>query len=80
MMVTFADSTETIYKSRRQTIKPREVLSRIAGGLSHRYRLKNVSLYIKEQEKHHQTLSFKDEFVRLLERHHIEYDDQYLWR
>jgi len=38
-----------------------------------------VSLYIKDQEKHHHTLSFKDEFVRLLERHHIEYDDQYLW-
>jgi len=38
-----------------------------------------VSLYIKDQEKHHQTLSFKEEFVRLLKRHHIEYDDQYIW-
>jgi len=38
-----------------------------------------VSLYIKDQEKHHKTLSFKDEFVKLLKHHHIEYDDQYLW-
>lgn len=38
-----------------------------------------VVKYIKEQEKHHRDLSFKDEFVRILNRHQIEYNEQYLW-
>ena len=38
-----------------------------------------VIRYVKEQEKHHRTLSFKDEFIRLLERHQVEYDERYIW-
>ena len=38
-----------------------------------------VIQYIKEQENRHRTLSFKDEFIRLIELHHIAYDNQYLW-
>ena len=39
-----------------------------------------VKAYIENQHEHHHTLSFQDEFVRLLEKHGIEYDPQYLWK
>ncbi len=35
--------------------------------------------YVKKQENHHRTLSFKDEFVLILKRHEVEYDERYLW-
>ena len=35
--------------------------------------------YIRNQEKHHETLTFQQEFRRLLERHGIEYDERYVW-
>ena len=36
--------------------------------------------YVKNQANHHQKLSFRDEFTLILERHQVEYDEQYLWR
>ena len=41
--------------------------------------LSTVIRYVKEQEKHHRSFSFKDEFIRLLKRHQVEYDGRYLW-
>ena len=41
--------------------------------------LPGVIRYVNEQENHHRTLSFKDEFVLFLKRHRIEYDDRYIW-
>jgi REP element-mobilizing transposase RayT len=38
-----------------------------------------VRRYIQEQEQHHRGQSYQDEFRALLERHGIEYDEQYLW-
>jgi REP element-mobilizing transposase RayT len=38
-----------------------------------------VVRYVKEQEKHHSNLSFKEEFIRILKRHQVEYNEQYLW-
>jgi REP-associated tyrosine transposase len=38
-----------------------------------------VRQYIQQQEAHHRGLSYQDEFRALLERHGIEYDEQYLW-
>jgi REP element-mobilizing transposase RayT len=38
-----------------------------------------VVQYIKEQEKHHRKLSFKEEFIRILKLHGVEYDERYLW-
>ncbi len=35
--------------------------------------------YVKEQENHHETLSFKDEFILILKRHQVQYDERYLW-
>jgi len=35
--------------------------------------------YVRTQEEHHRKLSFKEEFVALLKKHGIEYDERYLW-
>jgi hypothetical protein len=38
-----------------------------------------VREYIANQEAHHRTISFQEEFVRFLKRHGIEYDERYIW-
>ena len=35
--------------------------------------------YIKNQELHHRKMSFQEEFVVLLNKHRIAYDERYLW-
>lgn len=39
----------------------------------------HVVQYIKTQAQHHQKLSFQDEFVLLLKRHGVTYEEKYLW-
>ena len=39
-----------------------------------------VSRYIKNQVEHHRKITFKDEFIKLLEKHGIEYDEKLLWQ
>ena len=41
--------------------------------------LLEVGRYIHGQEEHHRMVSFKEEFIRLLEEHKIEFDERYLW-
>lgn len=41
--------------------------------------LGQVSNYINSQEEHHKKLSFQDEFRKLLIKHRIEYDENYVW-
>lgn len=41
--------------------------------------LELVKDYIEGQEKHHQKISFQDEFRTLLKRYDIESDEKYLW-
>jgi REP element-mobilizing transposase RayT len=38
-----------------------------------------VQKYIATQEEHHRTVSFKEEFLQLLRRHEIEFDERYVW-
>ena len=38
-----------------------------------------VQRYIVDQQRHHQRVSFKEEFIALLNAHGIEYDERYLW-
>jgi len=40
----------------------------------------NVIGYINNQAKHHRHRDFKSEFIELLERHEVEYDERYIWR
>ena len=42
-------------------------------------RLDTIAAYIQGQEAHHQTETFQEEFLKLLKRHRIEYDERYLW-
>ena len=35
--------------------------------------------YIDNQEEHHKTVSFQDEFRALLRKYNIEYDEKYVW-
>jgi REP element-mobilizing transposase RayT len=35
--------------------------------------------YIKKQAEHHRKRPFEEEFLALLQRHGIEYDERYLW-
>ena len=36
--------------------------------------------YIRDQQKHHEKMTFREELKRLLDRHKIEYDERYLDR
>ena len=38
-----------------------------------------VIKYVRNQESHHRKRTFQEEFVALLDRHGIEYDERYLW-
>ena len=44
-----------------------------------RRNLQSVIDYIRDQESHHRTSSFQEEYLALLEKHEIEYDERYLW-
>ena len=35
--------------------------------------------YIKNQEQHHRKVSFQEEFLLLLKKHNVAYDERYLW-
>jgi REP element-mobilizing transposase RayT len=41
--------------------------------------LERTREYIRNQEEHHRKMSFKEEFLTLLRKHGIEYDEHYLW-
>jgi putative transposase len=36
--------------------------------------------YISNQAEHHRTRTFQDEYLKLLQKHGIEYDPKYLWK
>ena len=38
-----------------------------------------VTQYISDQEGHHRKMTFQEEFLALLKKHRIEYDERYLW-
>ena len=41
--------------------------------------VEGVAKYIAQQETHHRTVSFQEEYRKLLESHGIEYDEGYVW-
>ena len=41
--------------------------------------LPEVTRYIANQTQHHGMRSYQEEFIALLEKHDIEYDERYLW-
>ncbi|HEY2416146.1 MAG TPA: IS200/IS605 family transposase [Pirellulaceae bacterium] len=43
---------------------------------SNRDQVKN---YVANQEEHHRKMTFQDEYRAMLVRHHIEFDERYVW-
>jgi REP element-mobilizing transposase RayT len=41
--------------------------------------LETITNYIKNQKEHHRRRSFQEEFLMLLKKHRIEFDERYLW-
>ena len=41
--------------------------------------LDRIIQYIKDQEVHHRKMTFQEEFLALLKKHCVEYDERYLW-
>ena len=44
--------------------------------ISHR---QDTIAYIQNQVEHHRTRTFQEEFITILKKHHIEYDERYIW-
>ncbi len=44
-----------------------------------RSKISDVKTYIESQAEHHRTQTFQEEYVALLKRHEIEYEERYLW-
>ncbi len=42
-------------------------------------RLDDVRRYIENQAEHHRTRTFQEEFVELLKRHNLVFDERYVW-
>lgn len=42
-------------------------------------RLPEVVDYIATQREHHRTRTFQEEYLGLLEKHEVEYDERYVW-
>jgi REP element-mobilizing transposase RayT len=41
--------------------------------------LDEAEAYVRDQEEHHRTKSFQEEYRTLLQRYGIEFDEQYVW-
>jgi hypothetical protein len=39
-----------------------------------------VRKYVLSQEEHHRTKSFQEEFVEMLQRHGLKFDERYIWK
>jgi len=38
-----------------------------------------VASYIENQVEHHKKVTFEEEFLLLLKKHNIPYDEKYIW-
>ena len=84
--ITLANWVRDLKTSSSSWLKPREPsLSRFswqagygafsvdAGGIDH------VRAYIRDQEEHHRSWSFQDEFRKLLREHDLTWDEKHVW-
>jgi len=39
----------------------------------------DVIRYVTHQKEHHKRLTFQDEYIRILKKYGIEYDERYVW-
>jgi len=76
-------------KERRPIITPdlRERLWPFLGGIARQNGMTAIEIggvedhihMFKGQAEHHRKMTFKEEFVALLKKHRIQYDERYLW-
>lgn len=38
-----------------------------------------IRRYIQDQPEHHKVRTFRDEFIKILKRHNVDYDERYLF-
>ena len=41
--------------------------------------LEDLVGYIDRQEQHHRTETFQEEYRKLLQKYHVEFDEKYVW-
>ncbi len=41
---------------------------------------RQVIKYIQDQERHHRRMTFEEEFIALLRKHGIAFDERFLWK
>ena len=63
------------------TAQLRDRLWPFLGGIAREHQMKALSIGGVEDHVHllHRRMSFQEEFIALLKRHKIEYDERYLW-
>jgi len=44
-----------------------------------RSNVESVADYIRGQREHHRSRTFQDEYLALLQKHGVSYDEKYLW-
>ena len=58
------------------TLKKRYNATHSVFGIS---QMRETIRYIEQQEEHHRTLTFQEEYLRILKRHEMAFDERYLW-
>ena len=78
-----ADLVKDIKLSANSFIKEGNILNNFVGWQKgygaftyHVNSLQGLIKYVKTQEEHHRALSYEDEYRKLLEEHHIEFDER----
>lgn len=74
-------SGSTNFINRKRWVKGRFNWQEGFGAFSYsRSQLDTVIRYVKNQQKHHQRHSFRDEYIKLLERFDVPYEERYIFR
>lgn len=74
-------SGSTNFINRQRWVKGRFNWQEGFGAFSYsRSQLDAVSRYVQNQQKHHQRRSFHDEYVKLLDRFDVPYDERYIFK
>ena len=73
-------SDSTVFVNKNRLTRSRFGWQEGYGAFSYsRSQLDAVGKYVLDQEKHHAKQSFKDEYISLLDRFEVEYEDRYLF-
>jgi|SRR5689334_15751365 len=74
-------SGSTNFINRRRWVRGRFNWQEGFGAFSYsRSQMDTVVRYIKNQQRHHRTRSFRDEYVQLLDKFSVSYDERYIFK